>query len=337
MNQSKAKYFVRLGLLLLAVVLTGCFNRVILSPGIFGQDDRNLKEAVVFSEVPPPLCGLFGKSQDKVLLIPIQGFIGESTLRRSGTSPGNIYKILQNAAGDGSIKALLLKIDSPGGTVNASDLIYRMLSDFGKDHKLKIYVHIDGVGASGAYYIAMAGKHINARPASITGSIGVILQSFSVRGLLDKAGIEYRSITSGPNKDILSPFREMRADEKAFLQGQVNQTYERFLKVILESRGSRLTEARLREAANGNIYSPEQALAFGLIDSSLYLDEYLSIIKSETGIRSLTVVSYIPENRSEPNLYETESEDYSTMAELMSLFSMLQQNRLYYLWEAGFR
>lgn len=330
------KYSQRTAISILLILNAGCFNKILVTPIPFGGGGRTeLVETTVQGEKPSSRCLFPGSVENKILLIPISGFIGEGSLiNRNATTPGEIYRHLQKAQKDSAIKAILLKIDSPGGSVNASDLIYRLLSDFSRKNKIPVFAHIDGIGASGAYYVAMSSGHINARPASMTGSIGVILSNFSIKGLMDKLGIEYRSIQSSPGKDILSPFREMRPEEKEFLQKQVMQTYERFLSIILAQRSDKIPEARLREIANGNIYSPAEAIASGLIDSESYLDEYIEVIRKKLNQPSISVVTYVPENEFDTNIYEAGAQQ-TGMSDLLGLLGGIGGSRMYYLWEAG--
>ncbi|MBL8021551.1 MAG: signal peptide peptidase SppA [Leptospirales bacterium] len=324
--------------LILPVVLLltlNCFNKVIIAPFPFGGGaDEELVEHIVYGK---PHTGCFSRfgSHSKVLVIPIQGVIGaDGLLSRGGTDVPQIKRTLDLAADDQDIKAILLLIDSPGGTVTASDQIHKLLSDHSSQFKRPIYAHVDGLGASGAYYIAMASQEINASPSAMVGSIGVILQSFSVRGLLDKVGIEYRSIKTGKNKDMLSPFRDLREDEKDFLQKQLSQVYERFLAHITASRKARLPEDRLRQLADGAVYGAEQSRDSGLIDSVSYVEEYLGQVQKKLSLADVSFVAYLPAGP-DYNIYSMRSN-----AQHVNALSLLElPNRptvqLYYLWDGG--
>ena len=132
---------------------------------------------------------------------------------------------LTKASKDEEIKAVVLRINSPGGTVNASDILYHELKTFKGNKKIPVIASIMDVGASGGYYMAMATDAILAHPSSVTGSIGVIMLTVNAKGLLEKVGVEANAITSGPRKDMGSPFRTMTAEEKAIFQSVIDSFY----------------------------------------------------------------------------------------------------------------
>ncbi|MCE9596495.1 MAG: signal peptide peptidase SppA [Spirochaetia bacterium] len=312
-----------------------CFNRIVIAPLPFGASgDEELAEHVVYGKQYNGCVSKFG-SHSKILVIPIHGVIGaDGLLSRGGTDVPQIKRTLDMAALDSEIKAIVLLIDSPGGTVTASDQIYKLLEDHSNQFKRPIFAHVDGLGASGAYYIAMASQEINASPSALIGSIGVILQSFSVRGLLDKVGIEYRSIKTGKNKDMLSPFRDLRDDEKDFLQKQLGQVYERFLAHITASRKARLPEDRLRQLADGAVYGADQSRDSGLIDSVSYVEEYLPQVQKKLNLAEASFVAYLPPGP-EYNIYSMRGS--AQRANALSLLELPNRPtvQLYYLWDGG--
>lgn len=314
--------------------LAGCFNKIVLTPFGASGDDMELREHVLYGRASTACFSGFS-SRTKVLIVPVQGVIGaDSMLSRGGTSVAGIKRTLEIAEQDPEIAALILLIDSPGGTVSASDQIHRLLIDFSAKTKKPIYAHVDGVGASGAYYIASSALEINASSASIVGSIGVILQSFSVQGLMQKIGIEYRSLKTGKNKDSLSPFRELREDEKDFFMKQLTQAYEIFLRRIMDGRKDRISEDKLRELADGSVYSATDAKQYGLIDSVSYIEDYLAEISKRMDLHDPLFVAYLPPGKSY-SLYNVRSD---RRASVMSLLEMPDHPTaaMYYLWDGGF-
>lgn len=314
-----------------AFLLNGClFNTVHLSLTPQSESTQELRETTLYSDDEAGPAYSAGGLKN-VLLIPIEGEITGSMESSGGTVyPGRIQRLLHKASGD-RIQAILLKVNSPGGSASASDTIYRQLRRFSAERHIPVFVHIEGLGASGGYYVSMAGRRINASPVSLVGSIGVIIRTFGVQGLMEKTGVEYRSIQSGKNKDILSPFREMSEEQKQSLHIQVMQNYEMFLKVVRAGRQN-ISEERLRKLADGNIYSAEQAKENGLIDSILPLEEYLGVIRTELNASGLRVFAYLPEGRKDYNMYNTMlPADASPGARLMRL----TRSGVFFLWEGG--
>ncbi len=160
--------------------------------------------------------------------------------------------------------ALLLRIDSPGGTVADSHEIYSALKRLQK--KVKIVASFGNISASGGVYISAGANHIVSNPGTITGSIGVIIRGNNLEKLLDKVGVSFQTIKSGPYKDILSFDRDLSPEEKEILQQLIDSTYEQFVQIIAENRN--LTTETVKSFADGRIFSGEQAVKLGLVDSN---------------------------------------------------------------------
>lgn len=232
----------------------------------------------------------------EIALIDIYGMIADSEPEDGffggrGATAQRLIKAIREAEQDG-VKAILLRINSPGGTAAASQMIYDELMRIRKAGKIKIVTSMGDVTASGGYYIAAASDHIIANAATTTGSIGVILHAQNVQKLFDKLGIADATIKSGANKDILSPFRPMRADERALLQALVNDTYQQFLDAVTQGRKMPLT--KLKPLADGRIFTGRQALRVGLVDSlgnyqaALAKAAALAKIKGEPSVSNYT-------------------------------------------------
>lgn len=213
-----------------------------------------------------PMTG--GKSAN-VALIDVYGLISDTSDggvfgAGEGASSNRLIRAIRTAEQDG-MKAILLRINSPGGTAAASQAIYEELMRVRKDGKIKIVAAMGDVAASGGYYVAAAADHITALPATTTGSIGVIMRLQNVSGLMNKIGVESQAFQSGPHKDILSPFRNPTASEREILQAQVSETYGQFLADLVEGRKMPLEQ--LRPLADGRIFTGSQAQKVGLVDS----------------------------------------------------------------------
>jgi protease IV len=239
---------------------------------------------------------LQGKGSDKILLIDIQGPISNQPLliQNVGIIPGMVARVRQElelAFQDNNIRALLLRIDSPGGTITDSDVIYHSLMEFKKAKKIKIVAAMGDLAASGAFYIAMAADEIYAHPTTVTGSIGVILDHMEGSDLMNKLGVKADPVTSGKYKDIMSPFRHMTDEERALLQAVVNTQYEKFLKVVGDGR-PKMTAQQIRSIADGRIMTADEAKERGLIDGIGYLDDVYKRITQLSGFPNNSLIRY---------------------------------------------
>ena len=209
-------------ILLFVFLLHGCIHVDVFS----GSD--NLQETTISGEGPA-----------KVLLIDISGPL--TTTKGSGifskpSLPARLKEELTKAEKDDQIKAVILRINTPGGTVTSSDILYHELQQFKQKRKVPIIASIMDMGTSGGYYVAMASDYIFAHPSTITGSIGVIMVTLNAQGLLEKIGVEPTAMVSGPNKSMGSPFRAMKDEERAIFQDVIDRLYARFLAVVKDGR-----------------------------------------------------------------------------------------------------
>lgn len=235
-----------------------------------------------------------GEGSEKVLLIDISGTL--STSQESGifsepSLPARLKEELTKAENDDQIQAIILRINTPGGTVTSSDIVYHELQEFKRKRNLPIITSIMDIGASGGYYIAMASDYIFAHPSTITGSIGVIMLTLNAEGFLEKVGLQPAAIVSGPNKSMGSPFRAMKDEERAIFQDVIDQLYARFLEVVGEGRPN-LSAEKIRTLADGRIYTADVAQAEGLIDEIGYLDDAIAQAKKHAKLGEAHVVTY---------------------------------------------
>ncbi len=209
---------------------------------------------------PAPVKVGFG---DAVAVMQLNGAISsgsEDYFSTPGITPDLVANLLEQAAADPAIKAIVVSVNSPGGSVVASDEIYHALLEFEKP----VVVWMGEMAASGGYYISCGSDHVFAHPDTLTGSIGVISQFFNAEGLMDKIGVDVVVITSGPAKDIGSPFREMTEEEQAIWEGVIDEVYDGFVEIVAQARGLPLED--VRELADGRVYTGQQALELGLVD-----------------------------------------------------------------------
>jgi protease IV len=246
-----------------------------------------------------------GTGKAKVLLMEVSGVISSQDEDGLVSAPNMIARIkeqLSRATQDESVKAVVLRINTPGGTVTASDIIHHELKNFKANRKIPIIASIMDVGASGGYYIAAAADSVLAHPSSVTGSIGVIMLTMNARGLLEKVGVEATAVISGPRKDMGSPFRTMTTEERAIFQSVIDSFYQRFLTVVQEGRPQLQMEA-IKKLADGRIYTGDQAKAAGLVDEIGYLDDAVELAKKRAGLTEARVVTYRRPGEYSNNVY----------------------------------
>jgi protease IV len=276
--------FTRILSALLLLPLAGCFNGFTIVPT---YSEGPLEETVV-QDVKK------GWTRNKIALIDVSGLIMNAHkpgLLTDGEHPVSVFREkLQTAADDPDVKAVVVRINSPGGGVTASDIMYRDLRDFRQRTNKPVVACMMDVAASGGYYLATACDSVYAHPGTVTGSIGVIMSLYNAEGLATKLGIESNPIKSGPNKDLMNPARKMTEEERKILQGIVDQFYSQFVAVVAEGR--HLPPERVREIADGRIYSSNEAKELGLIDQIGYLDDAIADAKLRAGVRQAKVIAY---------------------------------------------
>jgi protease-4 len=238
-----------------------------------------------------------GKGKNKILLIDISGIITsekKSFFIGSNTEPDIVARIkeeLDKAASDKKIKAIILKINSPGGTVTSSDIIYREILKFKKKTNVFVAACLIDIATSGGYYISNAADEIIAHPTTVTGSIGVIAMKFNIKGLMDKLGVTEESIKSGDKKDLLSPFRGITSEEQRIIQDIINSLHNQFLEVVKNGRKD-ISIDDLKILADGRVFTAGQALDYKLIDKIGYLEDAIKSAKKNAGLKDARVVIY---------------------------------------------
>jgi protease-4 len=245
----------------------------------------------------------------KIALIDVDGVLrnerDQSLLGRAGDNPVTLFKEkLDQAADDNRVKAVVLRVNSPGGGVTASDLMYTELTRFKKKTGKPVIASMLDVAASGGYYIACAADKIYAHPTTVTGSIGVIMIAPDFSGTMQKLGIRANVIKSADLKDAGSPFREMNAEDRAVFQGMIDAMYARFLKVVADARAD-LDETQLKSLADGRVYLGPDAHEQGLVDEIGTLHDALAAAKTAAGLdgKPMIVVEYARPYAHRPNVY----------------------------------
>lgn len=214
---------------------------------------------------------------DRVALIRIEGPILDSK---------EAIDEIKGHAKDPSIKAIVLRIDSPGGAVAPSQEIYEEVRKAAA--KKKVVVSMGSVAASGGYYIASPATRIVANPGTLTGSIGVIMEIPNIEGLMNKLGVKTEVIKSGSHKDIASIFRSMKKEEREILQNVLDNVHEQFIKAVAEGR--KMLFEDVKKIADGRVFTGEQALKVGLVDELGNLEDAVKTAAKISGIKGEPVV-----------------------------------------------
>jgi len=224
-----------------------------------------------------------------IALIRIEGTIASSTGILDGTDPTEILPLLRTSMEDPSIRAVVLRINSPGGQAAASQEIYREVTRI-RDAGKPVIASIGDVAASGGYYVASAADKIIAEPGAMTGSIGVISTIPQIADLLEKLGIEYVIIKGGEFKDIGSPYREITPEEKELLQDMIDDVHDQFINDIAAGRGLQVED--VREIADGRILTGRQAKELELIDEFGNLYDAIDLAAEMAGIESPVITEF---------------------------------------------
>lgn len=261
---SERKHPILFGILISGLVIVGL---VFLVGGVsfFFDEDSGLR---------------FG---NRIGVVSIKGIISDSK---------PVVELIKKYRKDDRVKAIILRIDSPGGGTAASQEIYREIQR--TVSKKKVVASMGNVAASGGYYVALAANKIVANPATLTGSIGVILDLPNFKELLKKIGVSRETVKSGPYKDIGSPVREMTPEERRLLEEVINNVYQQFVEVVV--KGRKLSREQVEKIADGRIFTGEQAKALGLIDELGSFEDAIDLTKRMVGLSGEVKLIY-PEKK----------------------------------------
>jgi len=311
---------------LMVILLSGCTLNVSLTAPLKPFDEQVVE----------------GKGRPKIIIADLSGILldgidtGLPGIHKKISHVSQMQEILRKAEEDGDVAGVILRINSPGGSVAASDIIYHEIAGFRQRKKVPVYACITDVGASGAYYVASASDRIIAHPSSITGSIGVIAMKLNIEGLLSKIGVEDEVVKSGDKKDFWSPFRAATTEEKAIMQGIINHLFNRFIDAVLARRGGVLTREELLPLADGRIYTADEALRSRLIDDIGYLDDVIRLMKKSLAIKEARVVTYYRPGSYKPTIYSGSPYEGAVIINLFSIdpdgLLLTPGIRLMYLW-----
>ncbi|NOX20742.1 MAG: signal peptide peptidase SppA [Nitrospirae bacterium] len=227
---------------------------------------------LVFLSIVVTVAGKKGGSGEKIALVKIEGPIVVSQ---------SIIDELEQYREDPTIKAIVIRVDSPGGAVAPSQEIYEEVKK--AKEKKPVVVSMGSVAASGGYYVSAAATKILANPGTITGSIGVIMEIPNLKGLMDKIGVKTEVIKSGKHKDLASAFRGIGKEEREILQNVLNNVHEQFIRAVAQGRS--IPIEKVRKIADGRIFTGQQAKEIGLIDEIGNLKDAIDLAAKLAGIK----------------------------------------------------
>ena len=278
-----------LGIAALALLVLSLMGNVLLSGMLFGKGADFVREPSRFEQI---LVQSAASSMDKgprIAQIDLTGVISSDGDGGGSSLVTEMKQALEQALGDTHVKAIVLRIDSPGGEVTASDTIYHAVKQ--ANERKPVVVYMDSMAASGGYYIACGARKVVANVHTWTGSIGVIIQSFGYGQVMDKIGLKKRVFRSGDFKDSLSGHRDMTPAEETYVQSMVMQTYERFVSIVSTARG--IPVETLKDGiADGRIISGADAVGLKLVDRTGYLEDAWQEARDLAGVKDAVVVRY---------------------------------------------
>jgi protease IV len=329
MNFSFPRVVLALAAFCLGICIAGCGTPSFLVTPVSSSSE--LQEIQV-----QPGKGLFAP---KIALIEVDGMLlnGKAGgFLQASENPLSLFtQQLQQAADDASVKAVVLRINSPGGAVATSDTMYAEVKKFRSDTGKPVIAAAQEVDASGAYYLSCACDKIVVHPAGIIGSIGVIFEDFDISGTLYKIGVEPNTIKSAEFKDIGSPFKHMTDRERVVLQAMVDHFYARFKGIVSDNRPIKTPEA-LAKVDDGRVFTSDDALALGLVDQVGRLDDAIDLAKTMSNTPSAQIVMYKRPYGYSGSIYADTSapEPRSNVTTLALPDSQtLLPGGFYYLWE----
>jgi protease-4 len=289
---------------------------MLLVAGLIPVNGCGTPKINLFQDATVPLreFTLEGTEPGKVLIIPVRGVV--SDVPRKGllfSKPSIVQEVvsqLKLAEKDKEIQAVLLKIDSPGGSTTASDILYHEINTFKNRTGVKVVAAMMGVATSGGYYISLPADFIVAHPTTVTGSIGVIFVEPKVTGLMEKIGFQMEVNKSGENKDMGSPFRQSTEREKEIMQNLIDELGDRFMSLVAKHR--KLDQDTLSRISTARVYLAKDALELRLVDTIGYLNDALLQAKELAGLpKNSKVVVYRRTEYPDDNLYNTFTNQYS--------------------------
>lgn len=253
---------------------------------LFNDDDELFGETVVDKGT--------NNSGNKIAVLNLEGVIQDtgsgSMFNASGYDHQRFLKMIEEAGDDRSVDGIILRVNSPGGGVVESAEIHDKIVGIQEKTEKPVYVSMGNTAASGGYYVAAPADKIVANPATLTGSIGVIMESINYAELADKFGVDFNTIKSGKYKDIMSASREMTKDERGILQTMIDELYGEFVQVIVDGRD--MSASKVKELGDGRVYTGKQAKENGLVDDLGTMEDTIAMMEEDYELKGAKVIQY---------------------------------------------
>ena len=315
MKNNKKKW-IAVGLALIILLVSGLSNFGTESKEELSRNYINKlsKEALVDSEV---LRGTNNK--EKIRVVNLNGVI------QSDSNNEFVINQLKLASEDPTTKGVILAVNSPGGSVYVSEQIAKEIKNL-KEKEIPVYSVMEEMAASGGYYVSAPTDRIYASNETLTGSIGVIMQMYSLEGLFEKYGIKEQNITSGKMKDAGSPGRDLSAEEKKYFQDLIDSAYKRFVKLVSEGRN--MSEDEVKKIADGRVYDGEQAIKNGLVDKIGDLDLAIDDMIKENGLTDPVVLSESNLQKSFMSFFQKADDFRKGSSDLAIIKEFMEKNTL---------
>ncbi|WP_226035229.1 signal peptide peptidase SppA [Aquibacillus saliphilus] len=269
-----------------------------------------------------------GSGTNKIAVIHLNGVIQNTTpstlINTNSYNHDRFLDMLDEAGEDKNVNGIILRVNTPGGGVVESAEIHDKIVEIKQEYNKPIYVSMGNTAASGGYYIAAPADKIFAHNGTLTGSIGVIMESFNFAEFADEYGIDFNTIKSGEYKDIMSMSREMTDDEREILQTMIDDMYADFVQVIVDGR--EMSEDRVRELGDGRVYTGSQAQEKDLVDELGSLDDAITMMKEEQELGNAQVIEYEQGFNMDQLLGGTMTTMFGSEPDLVGIKDLLRQN-----------
>lgn len=285
---------------------------------VFGFWDRPFDENVIEE----------GNFNEKIAVLHLEGVIqdvGANELLSAGTyNHKGFLEMLQHAAMDDTVKGIILRVNTPGGGVVESAEIHDQIVEIQEEYEKPVYISMGNTAASGGYYISAPADKIVAHPATVTGSIGVIMESINVSELAEDLGIDVNTLKSGEYKDIMSATRDMTEEEFEILQSIIDEMYDDFVQVIAEGRS--MEENEVRNLGDGRIYTGRQALENELIDDLGSMNDAITLFREDHDLHQASVIEYEPNTGFSQYLLGTVQNTFRSDVDMLGIQELLRQS-----------
>lgn len=289
--ESTKKVFGRLGEIgsFFGKIFSFVFYIIIISAflgagGLFGSgQERTVKK-------------LYGEGESQIAVFDIAGVLMESSdssnsfTQSTTTGSRELIELFEDIKNQEEVKAIIIRINSPGGSVTAAEEMYQTIIRYKKELNIPVVISMSDTAASGGYYIALAGDYIYANDTTLTGSIGAIIQTYNIQELADRYGVKNVIVASGRNKDLLNPFKPVDEEQRQLLQTVVDEAYRQFLTRIQESRP--VDSSLLSEVADGRVMSGAQAKSYQLIDQTGSFHDVVTYVRQQIQASDAQVVVF---------------------------------------------